>query len=529
VGSRGLRQWLSKKFYDAFGKVPGSQALQDAQNVISGKAVHEGEERQVAVRIAEHEGCVYLDLADPSWRVVRIGPAGWKMKAECPVKFIRRRGMLALPEPVSGGKLEELRPLVNLPEDRQWHLAVAWLVATIRHGLPFPILVVNGEQGSAKSTLCRMLRALVDPNKSPLRRPPRDDRDLMIAANNGWVVAYDNLSGLPDHLSDALCSLATGGGFGTRQLYTDDEEKLFDATRPTMLNGIEDVASRPDLIDRAVSLTLSEITDGRRRDEKELWQQFEKIRPRVLGALLDAVSCALKNLPHTRLDSKPRMADFALWVTAAEPALGWKPGAFLQAYNENRAQGTLLSLESSHIAPLLLALVNEANPRWEGTLKELLAVLDGKAREDNRKLREWPRTSRALSGHLRRLAPNLRKVGLTMAFGKHTKAGTPVALEWVCKTPSPPSPPSPVPTDKDLWNSGGDGGDGGDGVGKEPSPRSSPPNPLGRKDSDGGDGGDGVLQPCSEIPPDGDQDDDSGACSRTPARLTSATGTKAAG
>jgi integrase len=163
-------------------------------------------------------------------------------------------------------------------------------VAALRPDRPFLILAVNGEQGSAKSTLCRMARAPLDPNISPLRRPPRDDRDLMIAASNGWVVGYDNLSGIRPELSDTLCCLATGGGFGTRELYTDDDEKLFAAMRPVLVNGIEDLATRADLLDRALTLTLPVISDERRRDEGGLWRQYEEVRPRVLGALLDALT-----------------------------------------------------------------------------------------------------------------------------------------------------------------------------------------------------------------------------------------------
>src|SRR5262249_8862661 len=160
---------------------------------------------------------------------------------------------------------------VNLRDGDCWRLLVAWLVAAFRPGRPFPILTVNGEQGSAKSTLCRMVRALIDPNRSALRRPPRSDRDLMIAAANGWIVAFDNLSDMPDSLSDALCALATGAGYSTRELYTDDDEKLFNATRPVIVNGIEDLATRPDLLDRSLPLTLQAISDNQRREEEELW------------------------------------------------------------------------------------------------------------------------------------------------------------------------------------------------------------------------------------------------------------------
>jgi hypothetical protein len=119
------------------------------------------------------------------------------------------------------------------------------------------LLAISGEQGSAKTVLSKMLKALVDPNVAPVRALPREQRELMIAANNGHVLAFDNLSGLPPWLSDALCRLATGGSFAVRQLYTNEDEILFQATRPLLVNGIEDVISRPDLADRSIFLTLA--------------------------------------------------------------------------------------------------------------------------------------------------------------------------------------------------------------------------------------------------------------------------------
>jgi hypothetical protein len=305
-------------------------------------------------------------------------------------------------------------------------------------------LVINGEQGSAKSTLCKMGRALIDPNVAPLRRPPRDERDLAIAAGNGWVVGYDNLSGIQPHLSDALCSLATGGGFATRELYSDDEEKLFCAMRPVLINGIEDVVTRPDLLDRALTLTLPTIPDDRRREEDELWQEFERRRPRILGALLTAVSAALRNKPSVRLTSKPRMADFASWAVAAESALGWPAGGFLAAYLANRDGSNAVALESSVVAqPVLTVVEKQTDGIWHGTVKELLAELDKVVDEATRKGREWPTSSRKLGGELRRLAPVLRRAGIDVTFHDRTRTGVPVTLERSSKTSSPSTPCSP--------------------------------------------------------------------------------------
>lgn len=444
VSGRAFRLWLGKLYYEEAGRTPNAQALQDAINVLAGRAKFDGPEYPVAVRLAEHDGAIYLDLADDGWRAVRVDGGGWTVITDCPVRFVRIRGMLALPVPVAGGSVDELRPLVNLLDDADWRLVVAWLLAALRPGFPFPLLAVNGEQGSAKSTLCRLLRALVDPNLAPLRRAPRDERDLMIAANNSWVVAFDNLSGIRPDLADALCSLATGGGFSTRELYTDDGEKLIDAMRPILLNGIEDIVTRPDLLDRAITVTLPAIDDARRVEEGELYPEFEASRPRILGALLTAVSVGLKNMPGVRLASRPRMADFARWVVAAEAALGWSPGSFLTAYEANRKGSNALALEASPVGPLLVKVADDGP--WTGTVKTLLVALEAMADDALRRSRDWPATPRKLGGELRRLAPPLRRAGVNVVFGDRTSAGIPVAVERAGRTPTRSTRTTPPPS-----------------------------------------------------------------------------------
>jgi transposase-like protein len=167
-----------------------------------------------------------------------------------------------------------------------------------------------------------------EPGEAEERKPTRD---LIIAATNSWCAAFDNISNLPPWLSDAYCRPSTGGGFSARELCTDSEEVLFDATRPVILNGITDVATRPDLLDRGLIVTLPPIPEEKRRPEAELWRDFEKARPRIPGALFDAVSGALGAVESVRLEGMPRMADFAVWATlprrawAGNPARSWTP------------------------------------------------------------------------------------------------------------------------------------------------------------------------------------------------------------
>lgn len=425
INSRGFRDWLGYKFYQEEGKVPGSQALQDALTTLGGKARFEGATYPVQVRVAEHEGALFLDLGNEGWEVVRIDPAlpnGWAIVDAPPVRFRRPRGMAPLPAPVAGGDLHNLRQFLNCGNDEDWQLFVAWLLSTFHPRGPYPLLGLHGEQGSAKSTTSRVLVSMSDPSTTPLRTGPRDERDLAIAANNRRVVAFDNLSKLPDWLSDGLCRLATGGGFGTRELYSDDEEILFDLTRPVLLNGIEELATRGDLLERTIVRSLPTIPDTERRDEETFWKEFEAARPALLGALLTVVAQALANLPTVVLARKPRMADFARWVTAAEPALGWAPGTFLAAYERNRASGHEAALEASAVAAAIKTLADDlpVGEVWQGTAGDLLAALEKLLDERTIKRRDWPQTPRAMSGIVRRYAPVLRGLGVSVTFDNET-------------------------------------------------------------------------------------------------------------
>lgn len=417
-----FRALLYKLSYQEFRKPPGVQALQDALAVLEARALFEGPERPVHVRVAEHAGRIYLDLADEGWRVVEIEGDGWRVLDRSPVMFRRPKGLAPLPVPVHGGELDELREFVNV-DDSDWPLLVGFLLACLSPWGPYPALVIVAEQGAGKSTQARLVKSLVDANLAPLRSAPRDERDLMIAASNSWVLAFDNLSGLSPMLSDALCRLSTGGGYATRELYTDVEETILDAMRPVILTGIDDLATRPDLLDRSIILSLPHISKNRRLSEREISKGFASVRPRVLGALLTAASHALKTLPHTKLRDKPRMLDFATWVVAAEPATGLVPGAFMQAYNENRTNANGLVLDVNSMARVLEEFARRRG-EWRGTAGELLAELTQLADVGTRGHRAWPKSASSMAQKLRRVAPNLRECGIAIDFLRSSAART---------------------------------------------------------------------------------------------------------
>jgi hypothetical protein len=408
---------------ESVARVPGAQAITDAVATLEGLAIFDGDERDVHVRLAHFGRNVYLDLGNEEWEAVEITAEGWRIVDVPPVMFRRPAGLEALPNPVEDGSFEDLRPFLNVTAE-DWVLTVGFIVGLFSPG-PYPVLTLLGEMGSAKSTISKVIRRLVDPNTALLRRKPRSDHDLAIAANNGWVITADNLSSMPVWLSDAICTLATGGGFATRQLYSDADEQLFDSMRPVVLNGIGDIVARSDLLDRAILVTCPVLTE--KKKESVFWAAFDLALPRILGAVLDAVSAAIAGVDDVVLEETPRMVDFAAWVTAAEAVLGFKNGKFLTAYLKNRAAADQTALDASPIGQFIIDLA-ETNKEWTGTATELLGrlcdmanVTDGVGPDQighTRRQEGWPKAANALSAKLHLLAPNLRRVGVEVTIAR---------------------------------------------------------------------------------------------------------------
>lgn len=487
VRGKDYRNLLRRDLYRQDGRNASSQAIDDALGTIEGQALFDGQEAEVNLRIAgKADHSIYLDLGNDAWQSVEVTAEGWRVVSRANVKWRRTGGMRALPNPTQGGDWRKLFEIFPLPENEQI-LVIGWLLMALSPTGPYPILILQGEQGTGKSTLSRLLRGLIDPNMAPIRTAPRNEHDLVVAAQNGWIIAVDNLSGIQPWLSDGLCRLATGGGFSARALYSNEDEHIIEATRPIIINGIDDMAARPDLADRAVILNLEPIDKSKVRPERDLQAMYDKAQPGIMGSLLDAVSCAMKRLPQTHLAELPRMADFALWVSAAESVL-WKPGTFMQVYNAARADAVAAGLEGSPVAQAVRSLM-ESRDKWTGTATNSLDALCDRVDDKTRHLKIWPKTARGLSNILRRLAPSLRADGLDIEFqhshGRKIIITKTVQQDNVCISSSPSSH-RPKPIQDKAYSGDATGTQGRNGDASEIlSSRRKPliNNSLGRRDA----------------------------------------------
>ena len=451
VGSRAFGLVIRALYGDANPRtvgvttIPGSvsdTALQEATIQLEAIAFREAP-LEPEVRVVRFAGATWIDPGQPCWRAMRVDAHGWRVMDMTDAPLVRPDGLRPLPVPTRvprADALGALAALINSAQSerdgegaeaaqtsaqRRLMLCVAWLLGALHPTGPFALLAVDGEQGSAKTTTCKVLRRLVDPYKGDLRAPPRNRDDLIVAAQNSRVVALDNLSYLDGDTADDLCRLATGSGLSKRAHYTNGEEYIMDAARPVLLNGIPSLLARGDLADRALVITLPPIADTERRPEDRVWQDFANAAPGILGLLLDGLALALRDMPTLVLPRLPRMADFARLACAAAPAFGWTADAMLAALEGNRTDAIEALIEADPIAVAvrsILATDQHGKPlqdaKWQGTATALLEVVNCNVPPDVQRERGYPKDAARLSARLKRLAPSLRQAGVDVELPK---------------------------------------------------------------------------------------------------------------
>jgi hypothetical protein len=410
-GQRVVRKKLLHIYHQFQIGSPDPRALASALGSLEARAEHEVKPERVWIRTAYVNGRVYLDLADHLGQAVEISESGWKLTQDPPCYFYRTSKMEPLPVPVRGGSLDELQQFANL--DRQsFILVAAWLAHSLFPLFPHAIMLLEGGQGTGKSSLARLLRSLVDPNSVALRKAPRDDEEMATAAANNWIVVYDNLGKCPGWFSDTCCGISTGSGYAARAKYSDSEEHSFSYLRPVILTALPGLLGKSDMVERTLKVELSVIPDSGRKTEGELLEDadWEAARPRLLGALLDAVSCALRNKGKKRLSRLPRMADFAQFIVGAEDALPFSGQEFLEAFDASKADQVESMIEADPVATAV-RLVAQQDCRWRGTVADLTEKLRKVTTERN--LIPNPRQ---LGTRLRLAEANLRAAGVQICF-----------------------------------------------------------------------------------------------------------------
>ncbi|WP_262063951.1 ATP-binding protein [Streptomyces sp. STR69] len=416
-GKAGLRSQLARIYTDVNnGTVPSQSALADAMTVLEGLAAN-ADPRTPLLRVARPDDQILIDLGTADGRCVSVGPDGWHVRSASPIVFRRSGAMKPLPAPVRDGDgLAKLHDLLNTT-DEGFHLLVAWLLAAFIPDLPHPILAFRGEQGTGKSKGAAMVIGIIDPSGAPKRTAPRDLKSWSVQAFNSWAICLDNISIIPDWLSDALCRAVTGDGVVDRALFTDDDVVVLEFRRVLAMTTIDAGALAGDLAERLLTIELQLIPDRKRREEAELDRAYADAHPAILASLFDLLAQVLKALPNVELTERPRMADFARVLAAVDHVTGWKTQ---ESYKATAADAVADVLDGEPFAQAVVDLVRSAGS--EGVTLTAAQLLES-VNAPEKLPKKWPKDPTRAAGQLKRLAPALRTIGIDVDDSKRQPDG----------------------------------------------------------------------------------------------------------
>ena len=405
---------IRKRFYDELGKAISKDNISQAIGALEAKALYEGDELEVYKRCAEVDGVTYYDLCNKESTIIRIDENGWSIDESKQILFIRKNNMS---EQVMPEYYEELLELLDKhfrfksEEDRILH-AVS-LVTRLISDIPHPIEVIHGEKGASKTTTMRKNRSLIDPSPRDVISIPKAIQDLAITISNNYMPCFDNLDNISSDKSDLFCIASTGGGYSKRKLYSNDDESIVSFKSRITLNGINVIATKADLLDRCIVLTLDRIPEDERKEERLVWDSFNKDKPMILGAMFDVLSKAKRIYKTVNLTKLGRMADFTRWGYAVAEACGIGGEKFLEAYLNNQRKANQEAVDSSPIVTALIKYMNE-NKSFTGTVSQLLLCLNQIAEDEQIDITSklWAKEPNVLSRRLNEMKSNLELEGI---------------------------------------------------------------------------------------------------------------------
>lgn len=429
--SKKIRNWLAMLYYQTTGKGLNSDSLGQVLNVLEAVAVFQSPEIELWNRIAKYDGAFWYDLGNG--KVVKVAAGGWEIIAS-PILFRRYTHQQAQVKPVPGGDPWRIFKFLNVPQSNRL-LVLVYIISCFVPDYPHPIFYPHGAQGSGKTCLCNLIKKLIDPSSVEAIISPRDVSQLIQMVAHHHICLFDNISALPGWMSDILAQACTGGGFSKRQLYTDDDDIIYQVKRCIGLNGINLLISKPDLMDRAILLTLERIEPSRRIEEVILWQKFDEEKPHILGGIFDTLAKTMVLYPNVKPSYLHRMADFTRWGVAIAEALGDLGEDFLRAYTGNIEAQSEEVVQGNTLAQAVLTFMNDKT-EWNGFIKDIFTVLSEIANPPKYD-KTFPGDHKNLRRHLERIKTTLLEFGIKFTTGKRSNQGIPIRFQQGCKSSTP--------------------------------------------------------------------------------------------
>ena len=446
VYSSKFKRYLSKLYRSNFGSCISDSSLNTVITNLAAEAEFNGEVIPLHLRVAWgsdvnrcNGDCIYYDMSDVQRKIIEISIDGWKIidrkNDSAPILF-RKYNQQPLVEPsrnYPANIFDQFLNLTNVKNPKHRQLIKVYIISTLIPEIDHIILTTYGPKGAAKSFLLELIKKMIDPTKPTLLTLHGNIDQFIQQVNHNYLNYYDNVKFIPYWLSDEICKAVTGIGHTKRQLFTDDDDIIYEHKRCLGLNGINVALTESDALDRSLFVELEEIDEEKRRKEEDLWKEFERIKPQVLGYILDVLVKAMQIKQTLHLQKLPRMADFAEWSEAISQALGYPPMSFIEVYAENRNEINIIAVNESAVGSLVVKYILDHEKQFglitkvEFDTQELYKTLIEFAgsNEIDIRGREFPKNAGSLVRKINTIIPNLKSVyGIIIKVGRNTDTNT---------------------------------------------------------------------------------------------------------
>jgi hypothetical protein len=418
LDSKAFDDLVLKTAVRSFGLAPPPGAMRLLKRTLQG--VSSGT-RKLYQRVARTYNGVLIDLGGPDWSAVAASQSGIRVVNPSRPPFVRGSTASELPLPDYSGTLDELDEFIPTDDVTSLLLVKMWLVTSLIPDIARPLAVIIGVRGSGKTETSRLLQSLVDPQVIPGRHMPRTERDLVIALQSSYVPLFDNVRAISPVQGDVMAQAVTDFGFVVRRLFTDAATQVHAFRRTAIVTGLDVPTSAPDLLSRCL---IVEFSGSRKLRSLDRWMaRFQATRPRLFGAVLTALSGAMRIVPTLQpvTEVEHRLADWVQWAVAVGLALGRSRDECVAALVEMKYGQHLHSIGAQPIARGVMELMRPA-PEWRGSPTQLYCALEPISKQTalNREP-EWPKNVEALSKAVRRVAPELASVGIEVTWGQFGK------------------------------------------------------------------------------------------------------------
>jgi len=399
-------------FFEMTRKPPTDNQVRQVMSQLSANARQKGERINPSLRVAKENKAYFYDLANEACECIKTDATGWRVVTNQNIPLITNRLTAEQRKPENGGDINDLFRFINVKNDDDRLLLLATLTACFISDIPHPVLIFHGPKGSAKSTAMHLIKTLIDPSEVTSVQLTKNLKDIALNFFSSWLIPFDNVTFIESEVSDVLSKVVTGDSFSTRKLYSDGELHVMSFRRCLIINGINNPAKKPDLLDRAVLIEIERIDDGARRPEADLQSELTGLLPKLLGSLFDLTSRALAALPSVPRGNLARLADFDLWGRAVSMAHTGNAEPFMQAYAKNINRQSDEAIEQSSFAQCLIGYLQANIPdRVEITPTDLLKAIKAIADEDTSSAKDFPKGAAQLSRRLNELSPDLLTFG----------------------------------------------------------------------------------------------------------------------